>query len=328
MDASLQTLFYALEQSPPPSGPALFLYAAPHPALAEFQEIECRQNFFSLAQPLGADADIDRVLPQKYAAAFVLMPKQVEEAKAALGSALSGLAPGGVLYAAAANDANGNRIAKWLEEKGIAGHALSKNKARCVIAPRPANLPDFSDWIKAAAPRSMDFDGIMLHTRPGVFSWNRSDKGSQFLLRHLPADTGGVAADFGCGIGYLSAHILHKNKNISALHMIDADARALDLARLNVPEAIHHWADLSRTINALPPLEAVIMNPPFHTGKLTEASLGQAFIRTAAHHLKKGGRLFMVANAHLPYEKTLEGLFASVQKTAEDGGFKILTAIK
>lgn len=327
MDPSLQTLFYALEQSPPPVGPALFLYAAPHPALAAFQDVDCIQPFFPAAQPLGACGDIDKVSENKYAAAFVLLPKQVEEAKAALATALLAIAPGGVLYAAAANDANGNRILKWLEEKGISGHSLSKNKARCVIAARPAMLPDFADWIAAAAPRRLDFDGIMLHTRPGVFSWNRADAGSRFLLQHLPAGIGGEVADFGCGIGYLSAHLLHNNKDISALHMIDADARALGLARLNVPAAIPHWADLSRTIN-LPPLDAVIMNPPFHTGKMTEASLGQAFIRTAAHHLKKGGRLFMVANAHLPYEKTLEGLFTRAQKTAEDGGFKVLAAVK
>ncbi len=328
MDPSLQTLFYTLEQSPPPVGPALFLYAAPHPACAGLKEMDCYQPFFPAAQPLGAVADADGVPEQKYAAAFVLVPKQVEEAQAALATALLSLAPGGVLYAAAANDANGNRLLKWLEEKGVAGNALSKNKARCVIAVRPDMLPDLSDWIKDAAPRAMDFDGVMLQTRPGVFSWNRADAGSRFLLRHLPVGIGGEVADFGCGIGYLSAHVLHKNIGPSALHMIDADARALNLARMNVPKAVHYWADLARPVNGLPALDAIIMNPPFHTGKLTEAALGQAFIRTAAHHLKKGGRLFMVANAHLPYEKTLEGFFARVQKNAEDGGFKVLTAVK
>ena len=44
------------------------------------------------------------------------------------------------------------------------------------------------------------------------------------------------------------------------------------------------------------------MNPPFHTRPRADPALGQAMIRKAAAALRRGGRLFMVANRQLPYE--------------------------
>ena len=56
--------------------------------------------------------------------------------------------------------------------------------------------------------------------------------------------------------------------------------------------------------------------------------IGQKFIETAASSLKKSGVLYMVANAHLPYEAHLQRYFASVEKTIEEQGFKVFKAIK
>ncbi len=334
MDPSCQTLFYALETdgAANPDGPVLFLYAHAHPGLTIFSNLDYRQPFFPTAHFLGALPDVDAIRENHYALALVLLPHQVEEAKAALARALLSLRPGGKLYAAAANDANGARLSGWLKEKGLEAQSVSKNKARCVIAVCPDIYPDFSDWISAAAKRPVDFgDGLLLQSRPGVFSWNRPDAGSRFLLENLDQKLSGIGADFGCGIGYLSASIMARPNAIAALHMLDADHRALDLAHENLsayPHITAHWADLSAPVADLPKLDFIVMNPPFHTGKTTKASLGQAFITTAAHHLKKGGRLHMVANAHLPYEKILADDFARVEKHAENRLYKIITAVK
>ncbi len=74
--------------------------------------------------------------------------------------------------------------------------------------------------------------------------------------------------------------------------------------------------------------DTVIMNPPFHEGRVTDVSLGQAFIAAAASRLKPGGRLLMVANRQLPYETTLKGLFKNVTLLEEANGFKIFDAKK
>jgi 16S rRNA (guanine1207-N2)-methyltransferase len=75
-------------------------------------------------------------------------------------------------------------------------------------------------------------------------------------------------------------------------------------------------------------LNWVVMNPPFHEGALTASSVGVAFIRVAADMLRARGTLWMVANAHLPYEAHLAAAFANITKIAEGEGYKIYKAVK
>lgn len=340
----LDTLFHTLDAGLTlPEGPRAFLYADPHAHLKRLEEggpLDCRQPFFPAAQGLTAAGydvrpSLDDLRPHAYACVIVALPKQVEEAKGALAAGIAALRPGGLLLVCANNDANGNRITGWLAEKNITGTPTSKNRARCVAAGISAPV-DVSDWIAAAAKCPVDFgEGLVLESRPGVFSWNRADAGSEFLLSFIPPDVTGIAADFGCGIGFLSHSLLAQPSAPAALHMIDADHRALMLAADNM-DSLHkgaadvrtHWADLAHPVPDLPPLDFIIMNPPFHKGKMSDSSLGQAFIGTAAHHLKKDGRLLMVANAHLPYEEILNKRFSRVTKLAEAAGYKIYGARK
>jgi 16S rRNA (guanine1207-N2)-methyltransferase len=69
-----------------------------------------------------------------------------------------------------------------------------------------------------------------------------------------------------------------------------------------------------------------VMNPPFHQKREAEPDIGQRMIRTAGAALKPGGRLLMVANRQLPYEKTLSEVFSSHSEIARDGMFKVLDA--
>ena len=90
----------------------------------------------------------------------------------------------------------------------------------------------------------------------------------------------------------------------------------------------YQWNDLTCKPDIKQLLDFVVMNPPFHSGKKTDSDIGLKFIENAAACLKKNGTLYMVANAHLPYEKLLEKLFFSVEKMTEEQGFKIYKAIK
>ena len=127
-----------------------------------------------------------------------------------------------------------------------------------------------------------------------------------------------------------------KCKKIKKLFCVDADARAVEAARQNISalssdsavEAEYLWYDLTRPCAAIKNLDAVLMNPPFHSGKKTDIDLGKAMIGTACNALRKGGQLFMVANAHLPYERVLRDLFHDVETRAEKAGFKIFHALK
>jgi 16S rRNA (guanine1207-N2)-methyltransferase len=75
-------------------------------------------------------------------------------------------------------------------------------------------------------------------------------------------------------------------------------------------------------------VDCIVMNPPFHDGRVGDPKIGQSFIENAAQNLKRKGVLYMVANRHLPYERTLSKYFEDVEMLAEQDGFKVIKAQK
>lgn len=337
---SLQTLFLPLENGDVPNAsPVLFMGAGWHPYLAQFEILDAWQPFRPMAEELEARGIHNPAqLPdeKRYNLALIHLPKQANEAKFFLASALKLLNPGGYIIACAANDAGGGRIEGWMKDAGIEPSSHSKNKCRAVYGVRPDKLLDIVDeWYVLGLPREVDMaSGLKFMSQPGLFSWDRVDAGSKLLADHLPNDLKGIGADFGCGIGYLTYSVLKSCSNVRAMHCLDADIRALACASTNletvrsVESLAFYWKDLSKPVPELPPLDFVVMNPPFHEGKKAAAALGQAFIENAARTLKRGGMLCMVANRHLPYESILQNSFANVQIVIDDKGFKVLRAVK
>ena len=165
----------------------------------------------------------------------------------------------------------------------------------------------------------------------GVFSADGIDRGSALLLRHLGGSLSGRVADFGAGWGVLSRAILGHG-GVARLDLFEADHAALACARANLtdPRAAFHWCDLSRE-PPRGPYDRVVMNPPFHEGgkgRGPQRSLGETFIRAAARVLPSGGRLLMVANAHLPYEPVLADAFRRHAELARQDGFKVIEAVR
>ena len=165
-------------------------------------------------------------------------------------------------------------------------------------------------------------------TVPGVFSADGVDPASRLLADVLPGQLGKHVVDLGGGWGFLSSQILERT-DVERLDLVEADARALDCARTNVkdPRATFHWAD-ARSWQPDAACDAVVMNPPFHTGRATDPGLGRAFIAAAAQALKPNGQLWMVANRHLPYEAELMSRFRTVTELAGTSAFKILHGLQ
>ncbi len=179
----------------------------------------------------------------------------------------------------------------------------------------------FADW---AAPETQSVDGYQ--TAPGVFSADGVDPASALLMQSLPAKLGGHIADLGAGWGYLTAEVL-KRDEIKTLDLVEADHAALNCARNNVQDdrAMFHWADAVTWV-AADPRDTIIMNPPFHTSRRADPTLGQGFIASAARNLTRNGDLWMVANRHLPYEAALTEHFIKVDEVAGDNRFKVFHA--
>ena len=181
---------------------------------------------------------------------------------------------------------------------------------------------DFSDW----ALREVTINDPELgrfQTLPGLFSADGVDPASQLLAQVLPENLPAQMADLGAGWGFLSAACLRR-EGVTALHLIEAEANALELARRNItdPRAVFHWADAT-AISLPEPVGGVVMNPPFHTSRKAQPALGLAFISAAARMLSGRGQLWMVANRHLPYEGALSELFAKHEILTETGAFRV-----
>ena len=73
----------------------------------------------------------------------------------------------------------------------------------------------------------------------------------------------------------------------------------------------------------------IVSNPPFHAqSRADRPDIGRRFIAAAAEALKPGGRLWLVANRHLPYEAVLDARFGKARIVTQRDGFKVIEAIK
>lgn len=181
-----------------------------------------------------------------------------------------------------------------------------------------------ADW--AAAPPEPGEDGFW--RQAGVFSEDGIDRGSALLAEALPGRLPARMADLGAGWGYLAAAVLAR-EGVASVDLVEAEARALDCARLSVtdPRAAFHWADVT-TFRPAQVYDGIVMNPPFHAGRAADPGLGRAFIAAAAGMLSPGGQLWMVANRHLGYEATLNERFRQVADIGGDASFRIFHAAR
>ena len=179
----------------------------------------------------------------------------------------------------------------------------------------------FAEW---AAP-SPERGAHGYFTTAGVFSDGAIDAGSALLAEALPRKLPARMADLGAGWGYLAAPVLAR-EGVKTLDLIEAEALSLQCARLNVddPRVSFHWGDATRHDAAS--YDGIVMNPPFHSGRASDPGLGRTFIQAATRLLAPHGKLWMVANRHLPYEATLTECFRNVDMIASNGAFKVFHA--
>lgn len=182
----------------------------------------------------------------------------------------------------------------------------------------------FADW--AAPPPAKGPHGF--YTAAGVFSDGSVDAGSALLAEALPAKLPARMADLGAGWGYLAGPVLARD-GVQSLDLIEAEALSVACAKLNVtdPRVQFHWADATQFAPETA-FDGIVMNPPFHTGRAADPGLGRSFIQAAARLLAPHGKLWMVANRHLPYETTMTECFRNVDTIGGNGAFKIFYATR
>ncbi|WP_051207209.1 class I SAM-dependent methyltransferase [Saccharospirillum impatiens] len=184
-------------------------------------------------------------------------------------------------------------------------------------------LPQAPTWTE------FEYQGRLLQAGPGVFSQNRLDKGTALLLGVLPA-LKGHCLDFGCGSGVIAQTLLSQSDTVTVT-ALDIDWLAVrscekNLARVATEDRYRViWSDglaqLDRTR-----FNAIITNPPFHTGIRTHYEASEQLFRASADWLVSGGTLWWVANEFLDYQSCLPATVGMVEEMAHGRGFKVYRA--
>ena len=251
--------------------------------------------------------------------AVVCLPRSKAQARAMIAAAAVAVGAGGLMVVDGQKTDGVESVLRDVAALGTAvGEVVSKAHGKLAVITAG---PELAVW--AAVSRMLD-DGCV--TLPGVFSADGPDRGSVLLAAALPAKLPGRVADLGAGWGYLSRVILARN-GVKDLDLIEAEAVALDCARLNVtdPRARFHWADAT-THRPAKLWDAVVMNPPFHVARAADPTLGLAFLTAAQCGLSPSGTLWLVANRQLPYIAHLKSLFRQVDDLGGDAVFRLISA--
>ena len=221
--------------------------------------------------------------------------------------------------------------------------SLAQRKARLifctpdpeVLAARPAD-----PWPQRYPfPADVPGAGALLAGRTvtnhaGVFSAERLDIGTRFLLEHLPVPADGDhVVDLGCGNGVLGlaaalaapgAELTFLDESFGALASAEATFRA---NAAPTTKAAFVAADGAGDL-APGSVDLVLNNPPFHSYQAATDATAHRMFADAKRALRPGGELWVVGNRHLGYHVRLKRLFGNCRTVAGNPKFVVLRAVK
>ncbi len=208
--------------------------------------------------------------------------------------------------------------------------SLAKKKARLIEA-RPADRGWVPDNPYPVDYR-LDNSDLVLCNHANVFSRDRLDIGTRFLLQHLPDNPSyRDFIDLGCGNGVVGL-LLARNFPQSSLRFVDESFMAVASAEENFNRA---FAGRRRaefvTTNCLQGIaeqsaDCIVCNPPFHQQHSVGDHIAWQMFKHSRWVLRKGGELRVIGNRHLGYHHSLKKLFRRCSLVASNKKFIILSA--
>ena len=300
---------------------------------------------------------------EAYQTVVINLPKGRKLARRWLVEAWGALQPGGELYLAGANPEGIHSAIRDAEElfgnatvlnyrKGCRVGRMLKQSEPGVGPKVPArsgkageevswvHAPEISwgaepgiargSWIEFSA--SVCGGTFALRSLPGVFSNDHLDDGTALLLQQVTREwvQGRRVLDFGCGYGLIGMAAAWLGAEW--VDLLDVDLSAVAAAQENcssnkIPNARVRPSDV---LDAIGPerYDLILSNPPFHTGKQVEYSMAHTFIAHSRQILNPGGRLVLVANRFIRYDRLMKEVFNNVEKLAETGKYHVLESVR
>ena len=287
------------------------------------------------AEPFPLPIDIAE---QHYDTAIAILPKGREYGRALLWSARQALRPGGLLYMVGANDSGIKTLISDAERLFKGARSLTnRDRARIGVAVQPpragASYPDAWGDLPTLLQRRL-IARLDLWTAPGIFSWQALDAGTALLIDALgeSAERPANVLDVGCGVGVIGLALLARQL-ADRVTLTDDQLLAVRCARLNAEPfggratvaAGDLFAGLSATARGT--FDRIVSNPPFHQGFMTDDQVARRLIAEAGGWLIAGGRLTIVGNGFLPYERLLKESFGAVVRLRETPQFTVWEAV-
>lgn len=316
------------------AGPLLLAGAPADGLLAQLPQAQAwswnAADHGALAGRFGGRCHFGTEVPAgSFSAAVLFLPKAKDLASYLL-DALAARLGGATLYLVGEKRGGIEGSARLLQGYGAPRKLDSARHCqlwRVDVATPPAAplLQALAQRFSVAAPGG----ALQVVSLPGVFSHGRLDRGTALLLEHLEGLPTGHVLDFGCGAGVVGAALKRRYPD-SQVSLLDVDAFAIAASALTL-EANGLAAELicGDGIDAAPSgLEAIISNPPFHTGVHTHYAATETLLRKSRQCLQKGGEIRLVANSFLRYPPLLEEALGNCQTLAEREGFRLYRAAK
>ncbi|MGQ9424565.1 class I SAM-dependent methyltransferase [Gilvimarinus sp. F26214L] len=176
--------------------------------------------------------------------------------------------------------------------------------------------------------RKVQSTNLEFYSKPGIFGWNKIDRGSELLVEVLRENERAFnlrsrVLDLGCGWGYL----LLTTRDLPFLERVATDNNVTALMA-----AGKNFADSALAVNIVPddcaaeipgPFELILCNPPFHQGFSVSEDLSRKFIQQTRRLLAPEGKALFVVNQFVPLERLAADHFAQVKLLAHQDGFKV-----
>lgn len=205
--------------------------------------------------------------------------------------------------------------------------SLAQKKARLIFANFELSK------VTSPYPLKVRFDVLQeeLLNHSNLFSREKLDIGTRFLLENMPKGEYKTILDLGCANGIVG--IVAKKLNPHAkIIFSDESQMAISSAKANYQslfndQADFHWTNCyeNQEKNSL---ELVICNPPFHQSNTIGDFIAWQMFTDAKDSLKSGGMIRVVGNSHLGYQVKLKKIFGNSKIVTTNKKFMIIDAVK
>ena len=239
------------------------------------------------------------------------------------------LRPGGrLVFSGATHEGVGSALADARSIFGRVGIVVRKGGVHAGLAERPPTgeflLPEVPYETHMLTVEDMPTEVV---GGTGVFAPDRLDMGAAALIAGMRIEAQMRALELGCGTGLVTLAALRRGADGAA---VDVSARAVTATKRTLAANGYPDASVRLSIGAVAfsgrCFDVVLANPPFHKGHAVDMETAQLFITDARKALAPQGKLYLVANAFLKYEKWLRDHFAHVSCVWEDPRFRVWEA--